>query len=332
MSSRLPSCMDHVEIFSSSNGINEGSAIRALDHTPLPIQNARRTGKSDRRVSPYPMNIRSPYRDDTSFCSVSSIASVDPTSSISSFSSRSPSSSRTSSPKASSPPRGRTSSPKASSPPRGLSLQVPSIDIQALSARAPSFREPSPQLGAPATRAPSPRAPSPQALSSREPSPRAPFSLASPPRAPSPYASSSQASRASSPPATSHQHSLPPPASVTYPRANNIIVLSQTIPKPPGEVGRPGRGGYNLKKILGWPKEDYDNVKEFVKTLVNSLDCTIPFTEQSFDDLSSIRQQAIKKFDFLNKYQKHWVVDDFIRCRLKYQKTSHNRRNAQFDI
>ncbi|KAJ3871732.1 hypothetical protein F5051DRAFT_445885 [Lentinula edodes] len=227
MSFKLPSCMDHVEIFSSPNG-NEGSAIRTLDHTPLPIQNARRTGKSDRRVSPYPMNIRSPYPDDTSFCSVSSIASVDPTSSISSFSSRASSSSR-------------TSSPKASSPPRGLSLQVPSIDIQALS-RAPSFREPSPQ-------ALSSRAPSPQALSSREPSPRAPFSLASPPRASSPYASSSQASRASSPPVTSHQHSLPPPASVTCPQTNNIIVLSQTIPKPPGEVGRPGRGGYNLKKI-----------------------------------------------------------------------------------
>ncbi|KAJ3872934.1 hypothetical protein F5051DRAFT_444724 [Lentinula edodes] len=36
---------------------------------------------------------------------------------------------------------------------------------------------------------------------------------------------------------------------------------SAKIPKPPGEVGRPGRGGYNLRKILGWSKQDYDNVK-----------------------------------------------------------------------
>ncbi|KAJ3848114.1 hypothetical protein EV368DRAFT_86965 [Lentinula lateritia] len=36
---------------------------------------------------------------------------------------------------------------------------------------------------------------------------------------------------------------------------------SAKIPKPPGEVGRPGRGGYNLRKILGWSKQDYDDVK-----------------------------------------------------------------------
>lgn len=33
------------------------------------------------------------------------------------------------------------------------------------------------------------------------------------------------------------------------------------IPKPPGEVGRPSRGGYTLKTALGWSEKDYLRVK-----------------------------------------------------------------------
>lgn len=33
------------------------------------------------------------------------------------------------------------------------------------------------------------------------------------------------------------------------------------ISKPPGEVGRPGRGGYNLKSKLGWDKHDFRKVQ-----------------------------------------------------------------------
>lgn len=33
------------------------------------------------------------------------------------------------------------------------------------------------------------------------------------------------------------------------------------IPKPPGEVGRPSRGGYTLKKVLDWPEKDYLRIK-----------------------------------------------------------------------
>jgi hypothetical protein len=32
------------------------------------------------------------------------------------------------------------------------------------------------------------------------------------------------------------------------------------IPKPKGDVGRPGRGGYNLFKALGWNQKTYDSV------------------------------------------------------------------------
>lgn len=33
------------------------------------------------------------------------------------------------------------------------------------------------------------------------------------------------------------------------------------IPKPLGEVGRPGRGGYSLFEVLSWPRRKYDKVK-----------------------------------------------------------------------
>lgn len=33
------------------------------------------------------------------------------------------------------------------------------------------------------------------------------------------------------------------------------------IPKPSGEVGRPNRGGYNLRVTLGWEDDRYDKVK-----------------------------------------------------------------------
>ena len=33
------------------------------------------------------------------------------------------------------------------------------------------------------------------------------------------------------------------------------------IPKPAGEAGRPGRGGYNLKEALGWTATDFDQLK-----------------------------------------------------------------------
>jgi hypothetical protein len=36
---------------------------------------------------------------------------------------------------------------------------------------------------------------------------------------------------------------------------------SRLIPKPEGDAGRPGRGGYNLEVVLGWKKKDFVAVK-----------------------------------------------------------------------
>lgn len=45
------------------------------------------------------------------------------------------------------------------------------------------------------------------------------------------------------------------------PKNPNPAPVSVKIPKPDGEVGRPGRGGYNLEVALGWQKEKFAKVK-----------------------------------------------------------------------
>ncbi|KAJ3891175.1 hypothetical protein GG344DRAFT_77160 [Lentinula edodes] len=75
------------------------------------------------------------------------------------------------------------------------------------------------------------------------------------------------------PTSSSPERTKPPPPSPWF-TASHLSFLKSTppcykrtspssakIPKPPGEVGRPGRGGYNLRKTLGWSKQDYDDVK-----------------------------------------------------------------------
>lgn len=45
---------------------------------------------------------------------------------------------------------------------------------------------------------------------------------------------------------------------------------SGLIPKPDGEAGRPGRGGYNLEQALGWEAKKYQSIKVRL-ALLNAL-------------------------------------------------------------
>ncbi|KAJ3726394.1 hypothetical protein DFJ43DRAFT_1088012 [Lentinula guzmanii] len=94
------------------------------------------------------------------------------------------------------------------------------------------------------------------------------------------------------------------------------------IPKPPGEVGRPNRGGYSLYPVLGWPKKKYDKVKDFINNLVEEhLNCELPMSAQRRGDIKKVQTEAAAKFVFLKEYRGLWVTDDFIRNHLKYQKS-----------
>ncbi|KAL0575487.1 hypothetical protein V5O48_006491 [Marasmius crinis-equi] len=93
------------------------------------------------------------------------------------------------------------------------------------------------------------------------------------------------------------------------------------IAKPEGEAGRPKRGGYNLEEKLGWDDKLLSQVKSFVKgQVLASLTCSLPFTSQPADKLEEIRSAAIERFPLLRRYEDCWVVDDLVRCNLKYQK------------
>ena len=55
-----------------------------------------------------------------------------------------------------------------------------------------------------------------------------------------------------------HTWPLESPSSKLSPLISNKTAL---IAKPQGEVGRPGRNSYSLLVVLGWDKEDYQNVQ-----------------------------------------------------------------------
>ncbi|KAK7442263.1 hypothetical protein VKT23_016234 [Stygiomarasmius scandens] len=118
---------------------------------------------------------------------------------------------------------------------------------------------------------------------------------------------------------------------VTVPRSTRVVsasehtgthqILESPIPKPDGENGRPGRGGYSLKKILKWKDKEYKRAQAFVKkTIETKLVETIhlPFTVQPPTKLDIVRNEILKEFPDLKSYEDNWATDDFIRAALKY--------------
>jgi hypothetical protein len=55
-------------------------------------------------------------------------------------------------------------------------------------------------------------------------------------------------------------------------------VEDEPIPKPQGEAGRPGRGGYNLEAALAWDQLDYQKFKVGL--------CCIPLVSDSLSLIS----------------------------------------------
>ncbi|THU83950.1 hypothetical protein K435DRAFT_598785, partial [Dendrothele bispora CBS 962.96] len=95
------------------------------------------------------------------------------------------------------------------------------------------------------------------------------------------------------------------------------------IPKPDGEVGRPGRGGYNLKDALGLGDKQYRAVYKYITQLCQeNLDLNVAYTLQDIDDLDLVRYEAQLEYPFLSNYSEEWATNDFIRRILKYRKSA----------
>lgn len=141
--------------------------------------------------------------------------------------------------------------------------------------------------------------------------------------------------------------------------------LKGRIPKPPGEAGRPNRGGYSLEQELvnkhKWPKSRYTQVlvsysfpflgiwsriSRFIyrdissnlsiislivrcASWTNHLTSWKPFASRCVHHSFSCWRgpkaqffQAAMKFKFIAAFHRLWVVDDFIKSRVKSRKTS----------
>ncbi|KDQ49338.1 hypothetical protein JAAARDRAFT_51794 [Jaapia argillacea MUCL 33604] len=89
------------------------------------------------------------------------------------------------------------------------------------------------------------------------------------------------------------------------------------IPKPSGEVTRLTRGGYSLRKVLGWDQSLYCKVQRFVKKLARKhLVLGRTLLMQSTTALTKVFDVAIERFEFLNLYEDGWVLSDFLRVYL----------------
>ncbi|KAI6039484.1 hypothetical protein EDC04DRAFT_2603147 [Pisolithus marmoratus] len=91
------------------------------------------------------------------------------------------------------------------------------------------------------------------------------------------------------------------------------------IPKLSGEVGRPGRGGYNLEEQLGWGEDGFKCLKKSVnKAIKNHLDTTKCRSQQNRKALITVCDLATAKFPDLDGFANRWPIFDLIQMRLKY--------------
>ncbi|KAK7442546.1 hypothetical protein VKT23_016144 [Stygiomarasmius scandens] len=105
-----------------------------------------------------------------------------------------------------------------------------------------------------------------------------------------------------------------------------------SIPKPEGENGRPGRGGYALKAVLGWDLKEYKKAQEFIKKLVETTlpkNVHTPFTSQPETVLNPLREKMAEQFPQLRQYEDNWATDDFIRAALKYRQIQVKNRKLR---
>ncbi|KIM57177.1 hypothetical protein SCLCIDRAFT_29021 [Scleroderma citrinum Foug A] len=135
-------------------------------------------------------------------------------------------------------------------------------------------------------------------------------------------------------PIESEEDRSPSPSSASESSLSSLtseVPIARKIPKPSGEAGRPGRGGYNLQDQLGWSNEEFKTMKRFVhKEIKKRLDLTKCRSLQERKAMEVIRDLAITKFPDLNDFEDCWPVLDLIQLRLKYTLSKCRKdRNAQ---
>ncbi|KAF9523443.1 hypothetical protein CPB83DRAFT_898751 [Crepidotus variabilis] len=97
-------------------------------------------------------------------------------------------------------------------------------------------------------------------------------------------------------------------------------VQASKIPKPQGEPGRPGYGGYTLAtELTGWTNQDYADVNNYVKAKATAiLNTRLLYNKQVEAKLAQVCDKAKQHFPILCKYEAEWPVRDLLKLHLKY--------------
>jgi len=121
---------------------------------------------------------------------------------------------------------------------------------------------------------PSPSLPKSDTAKTATTRPRLHVAFQSPPSSPIPDESEPR-SRARAPTGEQHPSSSTQHPELQPPEETPEEGTSHLIPKPDGEAGRPGRGGYNLEETLRWKKKEFKAVKVFllVQNFLLSTEC-----------------------------------------------------------
>ncbi|KAG6369655.1 hypothetical protein JVT61DRAFT_14154 [Boletus reticuloceps] len=96
------------------------------------------------------------------------------------------------------------------------------------------------------------------------------------------------------------------------------------IPKPQGEPGRPGCGGYTLESTLDWNHNAYTITYRLIDEHLDTTKCA---SAQSPALIKVVRNKAMVAFPDLENYSNVWPVNDMIMMRLKY--TSSRARRCE---
>ncbi|KAK0488160.1 hypothetical protein EDD18DRAFT_1110527 [Armillaria luteobubalina] len=104
----------------------------------------------------------------------------------------------------------------------------------------------------------------------------------------------------------------------------------KTIPKPPGEPGRPKSGGYNLEQALSWPDAIYQQVVNHVhREAHRRLETRKSFKNQKAEEIQAICDAAVNDHSILRVYENAWPVRDMLKLRLKYTSEKAHRQRGK---
>ncbi|KII87892.1 hypothetical protein PLICRDRAFT_176652 [Plicaturopsis crispa FD-325 SS-3] len=104
------------------------------------------------------------------------------------------------------------------------------------------------------------------------------------------------------------------------------------IAKPPGEGGRPGRGGYTVAAAVRFNEATRRRISCMIKDLTEThLDSTKSYTGQKEDAIAAVIDEVRKKHPCLDEYKDQWPAHDMLKAHLKYSSSAARRERVRLE-